>query len=131
MSKKAERDIQLIATDLDGTLLTSEKALAPEGGRLLKEAAKAGKYVVLATTRNPDAVHPHCQSLELNDPIICSNGAQVWGSPDGPVWSHHPIPHETALKIAHLADGQGWELSTTVGFDDILAAAAEAGSRVG
>lgn len=30
MTKNAERDIQLIATDLDGTLLTSEKALAPD-----------------------------------------------------------------------------------------------------
>jgi hydroxymethylpyrimidine pyrophosphatase-like HAD family hydrolase len=47
--------------------------------------------------------------------MICTNGAQVWGSPTGPVWAYHAIPVEVALAIARLADDNGWELSTTVG----------------
>jgi len=108
-------EISLVAVDLDGTLLTSAGTLAAEGARLLRQAARDGVRVVLATTRNPDRVQPVCRSLEINDPLICTNGAQVWGSPDGPVWACHAIPQEVALAIAQLADAQGWELSTTVG----------------
>jgi Cof subfamily protein (haloacid dehalogenase superfamily) len=107
--------ILLIAVDLDGTLMTSEGVLAPEGARLLKKAAHDGVHIVLATTRNPDSVQAFCRSLEIDDPIICTNGAQVWGSPDGPVWAYHSIPQETALAIARLADANNWELSTTIG----------------
>ncbi len=110
-----KRDIQLIAVDLDGTLLTSEKGLAPEGARSLKAAAEDGIHVVLASTRNPHFVQTYCRTLEIEDPMICSNGAQVWGSPEGPVWVYCPIPREAALEIARLADRYGWELSTTVG----------------
>jgi Cof subfamily protein (haloacid dehalogenase superfamily) len=107
--------IQLVAIDLDGTLLTSEGTLAPEGTRVLRQAAQHGVYVVLATTRNPDSVQRFSHSLEIDDPIICSNGAQVWGSPDGPVWAYHAIPQKVALAIARLADRYNWELATTVG----------------
>jgi hypothetical protein len=107
--------LQLIAVDLDGTLLTSKKTLAPEGAGLLKEAARQGKRVVLATMRNPDSVLPLCRALQIEDPIICTNGAQVWGSPDGPLWAYRSIPREAALEIAGLADKHDWELSTTIG----------------
>jgi HAD superfamily hydrolase (TIGR01484 family) len=69
----------------------------------------------LATTRNPDFVRPFCRLLEINDPIICTNGAQVWGSPAGPIWAYYCIPEEVARAIAGLADTHNWELSTTIG----------------
>jgi hydroxymethylpyrimidine pyrophosphatase-like HAD family hydrolase len=47
--------------------------------------------------------------------LICTNGAQVWASPDGPVWPHHCLPPEVAWAIARIADSSGWELSITVG----------------
>jgi HAD superfamily hydrolase (TIGR01484 family) len=72
-------------------------------------------HVIVATTRNPDFVGTLCRSLQINDPIICANGAQVWGSPDGPVWAYHCIPQEVALAIAQWADAHNWELSTTIG----------------
>lgn len=109
------RPLKLVATDLDGTLLTSERTPAPEGARLLRAAARRGTRVVLATARNPDHVRPLCRLMELHDPIICTDGAQVWGSPDGPVWAYHTIPRAVALALARLADRHGWELSTTVG----------------
>ncbi|MFO8036369.1 MAG: HAD hydrolase family protein [Anaerolineales bacterium] len=73
------RNIQLITVDLDGTLLTSEKVLAPGGTRSLKAAAEDGIHIILASTRNPHFVQKYCRTLEIHDPIICSNGAQIWG----------------------------------------------------
>jgi Cof subfamily protein (haloacid dehalogenase superfamily) len=107
--------IALVAVDLDGTLLTSQSSLAPRGATALQRAARQGVRVVLATTRNPESVLPFCRTLGLADPLICTNGAQVWGSPTGPVWAHHTIPLAAALAIAGQADAHGWELSTTVG----------------
>lgn len=107
--------IRLIAVDLDGTLLTGERVLAPEGARLLTRVARSGICVVLATTRIPESTQQYCRALEIDGPIICSNGAQVWGSPEGPVWAHHTIARQVALTIARTADANGWELSTTVG----------------
>jgi len=107
--------ISLVAVDLDGTLLRSDGSLAPRGATLLQRAAHGGVHVVLATTRNPDSVQRFCRLLEIEDPIICTNGAQVWGSPDGPIWACYCIPREVALLIAQWADAHNWELSTTVG----------------
>jgi len=107
--------IALVAVDLDGTLLTSQGSLAPQGAAALQRAAQQDVQIVLATTRNPRSVLPFCRTLGLADPLICTNGAQVWGSPAGPVWAHHAIPLEVALAIAGQADARGWELSTTVG----------------
>ena len=45
--------IQLIAVDLDGTLLRSDGVPSPEGARALAQAAQRGVRVVLATARNP------------------------------------------------------------------------------
>ncbi len=106
---------QLVAVDLDGTLLTGERTLAPGGVRSLRQAIRQGVYVVLSTTRNPGSTQPFCREIGTNAPMICTNGAQVWGSPEGPAWVCHTIPQEVALAIAQLADAHGWELSTTVG----------------
>ena len=109
------RTTALVAIDLDGTLLTSQHVLAPEGARRIARAARSGVHVVLSTTRNPDTVQSFCRQLEIDSPMICTNGAQVWGSPHGPVWAHHTIPRDTALALARLADERRWELSITVG----------------
>jgi Cof subfamily protein (haloacid dehalogenase superfamily) len=106
--------ISVVAVDLDGTLLLSDGSPAPEGMRLLKQAAENGVYVIVSTTRNPASVRPLSAQLEIDHPIVCTNGAQVWGSPDGPVWAHHTIPMEAALAVAQLADTHGWGLSITI-----------------
>ena len=107
--------IRLVAVDLDGTLLTSEGAPAPEGCRLLSLAARQGVRVVLSTARGAHYTRPFCHQLGITDPIINSNGAQIWESPDGLLWASYTIPRPVALEITREADLHGWELSTSVG----------------
>jgi len=114
MNREVDSRIRLVAFDLDGTLLTSAGVLAPEGAQLLKIAAREGVHVVPATSRVLDSTRPFCQQLEINGPAICTNGAQIYGSPDGPIWSSHTFPREIGLEIASLADDNGWEISTTI-----------------
>jgi Cof subfamily protein (haloacid dehalogenase superfamily) len=108
--------ISLIAVDLDGTLLLSgTKRPAVEGTRLLRLAASQGIRVILSTARTPETTQSFCAELGLRDPIICNSGADVWGSPDGPVWAARVIPRDAARVIAEYADACNWELSITIG----------------
>ena len=107
--------IRLISVDLDGTLFRNDGTPAPEGVRLLQTAARAGVRVVINTTRNEDGVRSMCAAWGFSDPMICTNGAQILASPEGPVWASYTIPMAVARSIAQLADRNGWEVSTSVG----------------
>lgn len=107
--------IALIATDLDGTLLNSNKKVLPQTRRLLQRASQQGVRVVIATTRTVDFVQELCRMLEITDPIICANGAHVLSAPLGEVWRDAAIPTEVALTIAQLADDHDWEIYSTIG----------------
>lgn len=105
---------EIISVDLDGTLFRSDGMPAPDGIRLLLAAAQDGVRVVINTTRNAAGVRQLCTQLGLSDPMICTNGAQIFASPAGPIWASYTIPMEVARAIAQLADRKGWEISTSV-----------------
>ena len=107
--------IRLISIDLDGTLYRSDGMPAPEGVRQLQAARRAGLRVVINTTRNAGSVYSLCAQIGISDPLICTNGAQILATPEGPIWASHTIPIDVARTIAQLADCNGWEISTSVG----------------
>ena len=107
--------VRLISVDLDGTLFRSDRTPASEGVRLLQSARRAGVLVVTNTTRNIGSVRKLCRAWDFNDPVICTNGAQIFASPGGPVWASYTIPMVVARSVARLADDSGWEVSTSVG----------------
>ena len=107
--------IRLISVDLDGTLFRSDGMPAPEGIRQLQAATRRGVQVVFNTTRSAGGVSGLCSQLGLSAPMICTNGAQIFASPAGPIWASYTIPMEVACAIAQLADRHGWEVSTSVG----------------
>ena len=107
--------IRLVSIDLDGTLFRSDSSPAPEGVRQLQCARRAGVRVVINTTRNIGGVRKLCEAWGFSDPVICTNGAQIFASPGGPVWASFTIPMAIARLVARLADENGWEVSTSVG----------------
>src|SRR5699024_11719393 len=71
---------KLIALDIDGTLLNSERKITSEVFNSIQEAKKAGTKVVLSTGRPLPGVVPLLDELNLNDDgdyVICFNGAVV------------------------------------------------------
>ena len=107
--------IQLIAVDLDGTLLNSDKTVSLKTSQLLQQASQQGVRIVIATTRNLYFVQYLCGLLQLDDPVICSNGAHILSAPFGEEWANYAIPTSVALTIAQIADENGWEISSTIG----------------
>ena len=114
-SEPMQKQVALIAVDLDGTLLRSDGSLSPEGGDALAAAVGQGVRVIVTTTRNIDSVRRFAAEIGLTEPLICTNGAMILGSPDGPVWHRRLIPGPLAESLAAVADAEGYSLITTVG----------------
>ncbi len=109
------KDIKLVAIDLDGTLLTSQKTVSAPTIDAVKCCLEQGIQVVIATARSLGFVEPIYKQLNLCDPIICVTGAKVWKKPQGEIWAYHTLPLPVAKTIITLADKNNWFLSTTVG----------------
>lgn len=71
----------ILALDIDGTLLTSDKRIAARDARAVRVAADAGVHVVLATARPPRSTRPILEALGLlhhSAVTVNYNGALVW-----------------------------------------------------
>jgi hypothetical protein len=66
---------KLVAFDIDGTLLDSEQVLQEKTRSVLKKCQEKGILVTIATGKNWDAVRPLAQQLDIQAPLILSNGA--------------------------------------------------------
>ena len=110
-SKKA---ISLLAIDVDGTLVNSDRQISNITRQAIQAAHRQGIKIIIATTRNHLDVQDLAQTLQIDDPIICANGAQVFASPTGDTWTNLAIPMAVARRLARLADKMGWEMVTTV-----------------
>jgi Cof subfamily protein (haloacid dehalogenase superfamily) len=76
------KNIKLIVTDIDGTLLNDNGELGPESKKLVKELMKLNVKVSLATGRLHSAVTDISKELSLNGYIISLDGALIKNSVD-------------------------------------------------
>ena len=70
--------VRLIALDLDGTLLTTEKHLTERTLNVLAQAAAEGIHIVPATGRSVTGLAPEVRDLPFIQYAITVNGAAVW-----------------------------------------------------
>lgn len=71
---------KLIALDMDGTLLNSDKTISERNKNAIKEARKKGVYVVLASGRPIDGLLNFLEDLDLisdDDYVLSYNGCLV------------------------------------------------------
>ena len=72
-----------IATDLDGTLLRSDKSISDRTRRAVLAAEDAGLLVVIATGRPPRWISPVIDVLGDRGLAGCANGASVYDPASG------------------------------------------------
>ncbi|WP_197074760.1 MULTISPECIES: HAD family hydrolase [unclassified Rhodococcus (in: high G+C Gram-positive bacteria)] len=75
--------VRLFATDLDGTLLRSDRTISPRTARAMADAAAAGIDVVWATARARHSVHEFATQSGFRGIALCANGAVVIDLADG------------------------------------------------
>ncbi|MEX2387345.1 MAG: Cof-type HAD-IIB family hydrolase [Phycisphaeraceae bacterium] len=95
--------IRLIALDLDGTLLRSDKRLSLRSVRAIAEAGARGVHVVLASARPPRTVRELYRRLRLETLQINYNGALVHDAHRRQHVRHTPMCHKLASRIVRFA----------------------------
>lgn len=97
--------IRLIALDLDGTLLDSEKRLPPENYAALERAHSRGALIVPATGRYFAAMPETVRALPFLRYAITINGARVSNADDSEVLYTADLPLAQALDLMRWLDG--------------------------
>jgi len=95
--------IKLLAIDLDGTLLRSDKRLSVRNVKAIKAAVDAGVHVVIATARPPRSVREIHQTLGLDTITINYNGALIHEPATGDHLFHQPLPPGLSRKVVEMA----------------------------
>lgn len=92
-------DIRLLALDLDGTLLNTDKTLSKENRNALKRVIEMGIAVVPTTGRTFMAIPEDVRTMEGIRYAVCSNGAVVVDMERKDILLARGIEKQLALKI--------------------------------
>ena len=98
-------DIRIIALDLDGTLLDSDKNLSEANRAALAAAAAKGILVVPTTGRFFGMMPPAVRDLPFVRYAITVNGAQVYDRETDTAIVREELPLAQALEIMRFLDG--------------------------
>ena len=97
-------DIKIIALDLDGTLLDSEKRLSEVNRAALTRAAAKGVLIVPTTGRFFGMMPPAVRDLPFVRYAITINGAQVYDRETDTAIVRDEIPLDMALGVMEVLD---------------------------
>ena len=97
-------DIRLIALDLDGTLLDSQKRLSSRNKKALTECLRRGIHIVPTTGRTVSGIPQVVRELPGVRYAITTNGAVVEDMKDDLTLSECTIPWQLALNILKIVD---------------------------
>lgn len=97
-------DYRLIAFDLDGTFLDSEKNIPERNMAALKATAEKGVYAVPATGRIFAGIPEELKSAPFIRYYVCINGAYVYDSAEDEVVYRAEIPVGEALRFYEYMD---------------------------
>ena len=100
----ANTDIRLIAFDLDGTLLNSDKVLTPRNREALEHAAGKGILIVPTTGRLFKGIPSEIRQFPFLRYAVTINGAAVFDTETGDNLYRAEIPPEKAIEIMTYLD---------------------------
>src|ERR1700686_3199334 len=106
--------IDLIALDLDGTLLDPEEQISPRNRTAIRRALEAGVRVVLVTGRSADLPTTISKDLNLNLPVICCHGALTKDFGANKTLEKIPVPLKYAKPMLEFAEAQGLAIAVYV-----------------
>jgi Cof subfamily protein (haloacid dehalogenase superfamily) len=99
--------IDMIAIDIDGTLLDSQGEFSAGALTAIDIARNEGVQVALVTGRNRVGMMEVMNRMGMKLPYICSGGAFIANSETNEVIQHTPVPRETIEQVVALARKAG------------------------
>jgi hypothetical protein len=104
-------NIELIATDIDGTLIRKDHSISKLTKDTLKDYKNKGGKVVLATGRAYFSTKKIIEMLDYKGIIISYNGAKIIEVETGKVISHTPVEAEDTLEAIRISRKYGVHLN--------------------
>jgi Cof subfamily protein (haloacid dehalogenase superfamily) len=111
------RDVAVVATDLDHTLIWHDRALRPRTLAVLTRARESGLHVIVVTGRMVQSLQRIMPLSILGEPAICYQGAAVVDA-DGTWLLHVTIEVELAKEAIAALEAEGFHPNVYV--DDEL-----------
>ena len=111
-------DIELLALDLDGTVIGEDKKLSPTIKEAIAAAQKKGVKVIIATGRMFVSALPYAKQLGLSGPIVTYNGALIKHLKKEQTMGHFPVSLSTARQI--IQDAEKMNIHLNLYLDDRL-----------
>ncbi|MGH7736441.1 MAG: Cof-type HAD-IIB family hydrolase [Candidatus Tyrphobacter sp.] len=106
--------VELIALDLDGTLLDSHEQVSQANRAAIASALALGSRVVLVTGRGVEAPTAIARNLGLALPVICCHGALTKDTQSGKIIGHIPVPLTYAKPMIEYAQAHRIDVAVYV-----------------
>lgn len=98
---------KLVVTDMDGTLLNSEKKISEVNLKTIKSLKNKGVKFVIATGRLDTMIKAYLKQIENDSPVICCNGALIRNSLKNEFYYANDIDNENCLKVSEICNKYG------------------------
>src|ERR1700742_2921378 len=93
----------LIASDVDGTLLDDDEKVTPRTRAAVLAAVDSGAQFVLATGRPPRWVQPVVDALGFAPMAVCANGAVIYDPSTDRIISARTLSVDMLGELAEIA----------------------------
>jgi Cof subfamily protein (haloacid dehalogenase superfamily) len=103
------KDIRLVLSDVDGTLVTRDKVLTPGAIAAAGALRQAGVALAITSSRPPHGMRMLVQPLDMILPMAGCNGG-VWVNPDMSVIETHAIAPQAARRSVDFLKAQGLDV---------------------
>lgn len=100
---KLEKQIKLIALDMDGTLLHSDEKVSKRTEKAITQAMEKGVHVLISTGRWLGTCYPYAEELGLTSYLVTSNGGEIW-TMDKELIERHTIDPRLMEKMWELGE---------------------------
>jgi Cof subfamily protein (haloacid dehalogenase superfamily) len=101
--------IRLFISDVDGTLVRSDKSLAEATIAAVRRLREAGLPFTLISARPPSGMYWLAEALGIDLPMGAFNGGTLF-RPDGHIIEQHHLPEDVARDALKRLDGPGVEI---------------------
>jgi Cof subfamily protein (haloacid dehalogenase superfamily) len=114
---------RLVATDMDGTILRSDKSVSERTRKIVGELEADGVEFVLVSARPPRVLKTIADCYGFKGLAICCNGAIIFDLESEEMLRHTPVSYAEAISVASLLKdampglGFAWERGVEFGCD--------------
>jgi len=107
--------IKVIVCDLDQTLLNSNKHISQRNMDAIKAAQNNGIFVTICSGRIFTMLETYKRDLQINGPLVTTNGAAIVDGRDGSLLWSRPIDRQSAIQILDYSKNADFDYSALTG----------------